>query len=85
MKKIHQIVRNLKVVKIKKVNENCMLFQEKEEKGYRCPECGTVLIYDNRITPYLGIVWFYECEKCDVKYPELRIKKSDNTEVKEGL
>ena len=46
-----------------------------EEKEYKCLECGAVLLYDDRITQYLGIIWFYECEECDVKYPELRIKK----------
>ena len=44
------------------------------EEEYKCPECEEILLYDNRITQYFGIVWFYECEKCDVKYPELRFK-----------
>jgi len=44
------------------------------EEEYRCPKCGEILLYDNRITRDMGIIWFYECEKCDVKYPELRIK-----------
>ncbi len=46
-----------------------------EEKEYKCPKCGAILLYDNRITRDMGIIWFYECESCDVKYPELRIRK----------
>jgi len=46
----------------------------------KCPECGSILKYDNRITQYLGIIWFYECEKCDVKYSELSIKGADKKE-----
>ena len=40
----------------------------------QCPECQGILILEGRVTNY-GLIWYFECNKCEKKFTESEIRK----------